>query len=91
MTDEVENLILEHLRRIRASIDVLGLEVGDIKMRLVSVEEGQAQFMSQIGDVHVQLGRLASQIAGQGKRFDRADERLARIERRLDLVEADPH
>ncbi|MBK1624990.1 hypothetical protein [Afifella marina] len=62
-----ENLILEHLRAIRATLDRHGDELREIKSR---------------------LGILEQQYASLSVRIDRIDERVARIERRLDLQEA---
>jgi hypothetical protein len=73
MTESVENLVLEHLKHIRSRVDGLALDVADLKSRASAQEELQ-------GQLFVLLGGLA-------KRMDRFDERLGRIERRLDLVE----
>ena len=42
MTDlhNVESLVLEHLRHIRARVDQIADDVGDLKLRLSSVENG---------------------------------------------------
>ena len=74
MTEETENLVLEMLRRIRASQERMELDMIDIKARLTGVE--------------ISVGQLTSQLAAQSLRLDRIEERVARIERRLDLVDA---
>jgi len=74
MTDNVESLILEHLRHIRSKMDAVSLDMSDIKSRVSSLEETQGQLLVTMG--------------GLGKRMDRFDERLGRIERRLDLENA---
>jgi archaellum component FlaC len=74
MTNNVESLILEHLKHIRGKVDVISLEVQDLKSRASATEE--------------MLGQVLVLIGGQGKRMDRFDERLARIEKRLDLEHA---
>ena len=74
MTDNVESLILEHLRHIRSKMDAVSLDMSDIKSRVSSLEETQ--------------GQLLVMMRGLGKRMDRFDERLGRIERRLDLENA---
>ncbi len=74
MTDNVESLILEHLRHIRSKMDAVSLDISDIKSRVSSLEETQGQLLGMMG--------------GLGKRMDRSDERLGRIERRLDLENA---
>lgn len=74
MTDDVENLVLEHLRQIRASIEKLAGDVADIKIRVGSLEE------------HVSL--IHADLASMNRRLDRLDSRVDRIERRLELNEA---
>ena len=74
MTEANDNLVLEPLRRIRASQERTEIELHDIKARMSAVE-GHA------GATQVQLGAISM-------RLDRLDERVARIEKRLDLVEA---
>ena len=74
MTDDTPNLVLEHLRAIRKDVSELRDDMQDVKSRVSAQEEISGQIL-------IMLGAL-------GKRFDRHEERLARIERRLDLVEA---
>lgn len=74
MTDDIAHLMLEHLKHIRSKVDVLALDIADVKSRMTGVE--------------IQLGQLSTQYAGQSARLDRVEERLGRIERRFDLVEA---
>ena len=74
MTEETENLVLEHLRRIRASQERMELEISDLKSRVSAIELIQGQILALLG--------------GLSQRMDRFDERLSRIERRLDLVGA---
>jgi hypothetical protein len=73
MSDEPASLILEHLKHIRRKVDVIDLELGDVKSRVSALEETQGQMLVLLGVI--------------SKRLDRHDERFARIERRLDLVE----
>ena len=76
MADNVENLMLEQFRRLSAKLDGMALDIGDIKLRMTSLEQGQST--------------LTTMYANQSRRIDRIEERLSRIERRLDLVE-EPH
>ena len=62
-----DNLVLEHLRAIRATVDRLADDTVEIKGR---------------------LGLLEQQYANISTRLDRLDDRVHRIEKRLDLVEA---
>ena len=74
MTSETDNLVLEPLRRIRASQERIELDVTDMKVRLSSLER--------------HMGEFQVQMATTNTRMDRFDERMSRIERRLDLAEA---
>jgi hypothetical protein len=74
MTEETENMVLEMLPRIRASQERTELDLADVKARASALEQMQ-------GQVLVLLGTMS-------QRMDRFDERLGRIERRLDLVDA---
>lgn len=74
MSDEPANLALEHLRHIRRSQERMELELGELKSRVSALEETQGQVLVLLGVI--------------SKRLDRNDERLSRIERRLDLAPA---
>jgi len=74
MTEETENIVLEMLRRIRASQERMELDISDLKSRLTAVE--------------ITMGQIVSLLAGQSGRMDRIEERLARVERRLELADA---
>jgi archaellum component FlaC len=74
MTDETANLILEYLRNIRSDTTAIRNDVDDLKLRMTAVEH--------------HLGQQQVQLAGINGRIDRLDERVGRIERRLELVEA---
>jgi hypothetical protein len=73
MVEDTENLVLEMLRRIRSSQERMELDVIDIKGRVSSIEQVQGQMLTMLG--------------GLGVRMDRFEERLSRVERRLDLVD----
>lgn len=64
---ETDNIVLEHLRAIRATLDRHTDDLLEIKGR---------------------LGTLEQQYASISIRVDRIDQRVAHIEKRLDLVEA---
>ena len=74
MSEQTEHLILEMLRRIRSMTERIEADVGDLKLRMSAVEN--------------HIGQMQVQIAGTNSRMDRIEERLGRIERRLELVEA---
>ena len=78
MTDNVENLILDHLRGIRVDIGGLKKDMREVKQRLNSIE-------SSIAGLRRDNAHLFGDMADQNTRFDRLAERVERIERRLDI------
>ena len=71
MTVEIENLMLEILKKIQADISSLKFDMVDLKHRVSMIERNTAD--------------IATSYAGQSLRIDRLEERLDRIERRLEL------
>ena len=78
MTDNVENLILEHLRMLRGGQDRIEHELREVQARLSSLEA--AVIGSRRDVVHTQ-----EDVARQQLSIDHLKERIYRIERRLDL------
>ena len=78
--DNVDNLILEHLRAIRSDIGLLKDDTREIKTRLTRVEQGIAGLRrdsaSQYGD-----------IVDTHSRYDRLTERIEKIEKRLEITD----
>ena len=75
MSDKVtNNLIFETLKRIQ---ETLALHT-----------QYHLETKERLGLVEYQVGGLTAQYASLSKRLDHVDERLTRIEKRLDLVEA---
>lgn len=74
MTENIENLILEHLRHIRGRIDKFSDDMDDLKLWVGSLEE------------HVSL--LHTDLAIVHKQLDQQGKRLERVERRLEMVDA---
>ena len=74
MTADVENLILEHMRRFDRRLDTIAGDMQDITIRLTAVEQN--------------LSLVNQGLALVNHRIDRVEERLTRIERRLDLVDS---
>lgn len=80
MSDNVDNIVLEHLRAIRTDIAEIRGDIADIKTRLGRMETSVARvgrdvasnYSEQIEDRHV---------------VDRLAERVARIEKRLELID----
>lgn len=73
MTEQTENIVLEILKRMQVDMREMRSDMLDLKHRISAIE--------------LHIGELATSYAGQSIRLDRFDERLARIERRLDLIE----
>ncbi|WP_271300558.1 hypothetical protein [Sphingomonas sp. CV7422] len=71
MTEDVENLILERLRRIDDRLSNIEGDMHDVKLRMTVVEE--------------HIGNLVLSVSGLNARMDRFDERLTRVERRMEL------
>ena len=75
MTENIENLVLEHLRAIRA-------DIGDIKDRLTQVELNTAMLGQQ-------LGALTTAVYSGKNEAQELRRRVERIERRLDLRDSE--
>ena len=61
MTDTVENLILEHLKRFQASLDRIERKLSDLTARVANVESGQASIIQHLG--HFAAAPAAQQLA----------------------------
>jgi archaellum component FlaC len=79
MTENTDNLVLEHLRLIRSDMSIIRGDVREMKDRLTSLENITASVKRDIGDLY-------TEVAGQNARHDRMAERIERIEKRLDLA-----
>jgi septal ring factor EnvC (AmiA/AmiB activator) len=80
MADNVENLILEHLRAIRADIGGIREDVREIKQRLTSLE-------TAVAGLRRDNANLYGDVIDQQSRYDRLAERVERIEHRLGLAD----
>lgn len=74
MAENVENLVLEHLRAIRATLAEHGERLDRIEIRMGSLEKYQALFHADLVAANVRLDQIA--------------QRADRIERRLELSDA---
>lgn len=80
MTDNVENLVLEHLRALRAGQDRIEHKLSEVNARLTSLETAMVRSRAD------NLGTQEEVYRQQGA-IDRLSDRLDRVERRLDLRE----
>ena len=74
MAEQTDSIVLEMLRRIRGSRERMELDIGELKSRVSAIDLNQGQVLLSLGTLNQHMGRF--------------DERLSRIERRPDLVEA---
>lgn len=79
MSENIENLILEHLKRFQAGQDDMKRQLQEINRRLSNLEAGQ-------GSIIQHLGHLASADASQQMSIDALGDRIDRIERRLEIA-----
>lgn len=75
---EIDNLILEHLKRMQAEMAMIRQDTAEIKSRLGSIETG----LARIGQT--EAGNYAEIIENRHM-FDRLADRIERIEKRLEL------
>ena len=80
MSDKIDNLVLEHLKAIRADTGNLSADMRDVKERLTELERGMAIVLSGQADGY------GSQVRQQST-IDRLVERIQRIEKRLELAD----
>jgi predicted nucleic acid-binding Zn-ribbon protein len=66
-------MTFEMLKRIQQQLDRMENDIHDLKVRMTNV------------DMH--MGTMMSSIGGLNQRMDRMDDRVARIEPRLDIAD----
>lgn len=78
MTDNIENLLLEHLKRMQAELS--------------ASRERDQEILSRLGHLEIAIARIGRDQAGNYEEIindrvtlDRLKDRLDRIERRLEL------
>lgn len=81
MTENVENLVLEHLRALREGQARIEHKIDGLTLRVGSLE-------GQVALLHKSVAFIHDDIAGLNQRFDHLIVRVERIERRLDLADA---
>lgn len=79
MTDNVENIVLEHLRHIRGRVDQIADDMSDLKHRMSSLESAMVSVKHEVayGD---------ETDARQQVTLDKLVDRIQRIEKRLELL-----
>jgi K+/H+ antiporter YhaU regulatory subunit KhtT len=80
MAGNVENLMLEHLKRFQATLDRMDRRIGELTVRQTETHSAVlALRRDQVTDAEV--------VAHVQVQVDGLSERLDRVERRLDLAE----
>jgi uncharacterized coiled-coil protein SlyX len=79
MSDNIENIVLEHLKRFQVGQDRIELKLDEVTRRLSNLEAGQASILQHIG--HLSSVDAQLQLAS-----DATNRRLERIEKRLELT-----
>ena len=80
MNGNVENLVIEHLRAIRAGMGGMEAQLVEVNARLLSVEKAVLKSRSDNLDTQEDVYR-------QQVQYDRLAERVGRIEQRLELCD----
>jgi uncharacterized coiled-coil protein SlyX len=80
MTENVENLIFEHLKRFQSTLERVERKQDEMARRLANLEGSVASIMQH-------LANLSAADAAQQIAIDNISMRLDRIERRLELAD----
>ena len=78
MTDAIESMLLEHLKRFQAAQERIEAKLDEVLRRLSNLEAGQSTLTASVS--HLQAVDAQHQLSQDDFR-----RRLERIERRLDL------
>lgn len=78
MTADIDSLVLEHLRHIRARVDQIADDVTDLKLRMSGLEGAMVLVKREVS--HGDETDARQQIT-----MDKLSARIERIERRLEL------
>jgi uncharacterized coiled-coil protein SlyX len=79
MASNVENLVLEHMKRFQATLDRVERKQDELIARVANLEGSVASIMQH-------LANLSAADAAQQVSIDHISSRLDRIERRLELT-----
>ena len=79
MTADIENLLLEHMKRFQAGQNRIERELETLVGRVGRTEIG-------IAGLRTDIAHVDEKVAALGLRVDHIDHRLERIEKRLDRV-----
>ena len=78
MSENLENIVLEHLRHIRSRVDQIADDMSDLKHRMSSLESAMVTVKHEVA--HGDETDARQQVT-----LDKIIDRIQRIERRLEL------
>ena len=78
MSDNVDNIVLEHLRHIRSRVDQIADDMSDLKHRMSSLESAMVSVKHEVA--HGDETDARQQVT-----LDKIIDRIQRIERRFEL------
>ncbi len=79
MADNIENIVLEHLKRFQTTLERVETKQDEVVRRMGNLESGQASILQHIA--HLSSVDAQLQLA-----TDTVNKRLDRIEKRLELI-----
>ncbi len=79
MSDNVDNIVLEHLRHIRGRVDQIADDMSDLKHRMSSLESAMVSVKHEVA--HGDETDARQQVT-----LDKIIDRIQRIENRLELI-----
>ena len=77
--ENIDNLVIEHQKRFQAVQDRVERKLDEVTRRIANLEAGQASIIQHIG--HLASSDAQAQLAADG-----FNQRLERIERRLEIA-----
>ena len=79
MTEDIDNLMLEHLKRFQAGQDRIERKLDELIVRVGHLE-------GSVSGLRRDFAHADENSASMGVRMDRINERIERIEKRLELA-----
>ncbi len=79
MTDEIANLVLEHLKRFRPGQERIERKLEELIVRIGNLE-------ISVAGPRRDFAHSEENAAAMGVRMDRMNDRVERIEKRLELI-----
>jgi hypothetical protein len=87
MAEEINNIVLEMLSRIRSSQERTETDVADLNVRMSAIEQLGGQIIVHQGQMVTILGTLNQRMDRFDERMDRLDQRMERFDGHLGRIE----